>query len=94
MNATRGSGRHRTTTRPSRPRPPSLWQRVRRTVTAGVFLAATVAGVGVGLQGAQVSPVAPTTPAVVADVAAPAPTVTDGDPALRPAGPRERGHHR
>jgi hypothetical protein len=46
------------------PRPPALsrstWRRVRRTLTAGVFLATTVAGVSIGLNGAAVSPVAPT----------------------------------
>ena len=46
------------------PRPPELsrstWRRVRGVLTAGVFAATTVAGVAIGLNGAAVSPVAPT----------------------------------
>jgi hypothetical protein len=48
----------------------SAWRQVRRTLTAGLFVAATVAGVAVGLNGASVSPVAPA-PAVTAAAAGP-----------------------
>lgn len=62
----RSSGRHR------RPSPPagarlsrSTWRRVLRSLTAGLFVVATVSGVGVGLSGAMTSPVAPPTAAAV-----------------------------
>lgn len=47
------SPRHRATL------PRSTWQRIRRILTVGVFVTATVAGVGVGLNGAAASPVTP-----------------------------------
>lgn len=37
----------------------STWQRLRRVLTAAVFVTATVAGISVGLGGASISPVAP-----------------------------------
>jgi hypothetical protein len=97
MNANPGSGRHRHPPG-APPLPASRWQRVRRTVTAGVFLAATVIGVGVGLQGAQVSPVAPPAPLAAADIAAPttaaAGAVPDDRVAPRPDGLPRHGRHR
>jgi hypothetical protein len=58
----------------------STWQRIRRTLTASVFVLTTIAGIGIGLQGASVSPVSPTTPAaqVTAPVAGSAPTIHHG----------------
>jgi hypothetical protein len=47
----------------------STWQRLRRGTTVAAFLLATAVGVGVGLQGATVSPVA----APAAPVVAPGP---------------------
>ena len=64
----------------------SAWLRLRRTLTAGLFLASTVAGVNVGLQGAAVSPVAP---AVATAAPLPAPALSDG-----PAAHHLHGEHR
>jgi hypothetical protein len=36
------------------------WARLRRTLTIGVFVVATVTGIGVGVRATDVSPVAPT----------------------------------
>jgi hypothetical protein len=63
---------------------PSTWRRFRTTVTAGLLVAATVAGVAVGLQGAAVSPVAP------APVLAAATTQVPNDP----HGPHAHRAHR
>jgi hypothetical protein len=52
----------------------TAWRRFRRILTIGVFTAATLMGVGVGLAGASTSPVAPG-----ATVAAPQPIPTHGD---------------
>ena len=60
-------GAHR---RDATPLTASTWRQVRRTLTAGLFAAATVAGVAVGLNGASVSPVAPA-PAVTVAAAGP-----------------------
>ena len=62
-------GAHR---REATPLTSSTWRKVRRTLTAGLFVSATVAGVVVGLNGAAVSPVAP--------VPATATTATTGQP--------------
>jgi hypothetical protein len=58
----------------------STWQRIRRTLTASVFVLTTIAGIVIGLQGASVSPVSPATPAaqVTAPVAGSAPTIHHG----------------
>jgi hypothetical protein len=58
---------------------------VRRSLTVGLFAVASVAGIGVGLGGAAVSPVAPASPVVVQ--AAP---VADALPVT----PHVHGHHR
>jgi hypothetical protein len=60
-------GAHR---RETAPLTTSTWRQVRWTLTAGLFVAATVAGVAVGLNGASVSPVAPA-PTVAAAAADP-----------------------
>jgi hypothetical protein len=75
---------------PAAPAPlsPATWRRVRLALTAGLFAVATVAGVGVGLQGAAVSPVAPAT-ATTAGAAAPTAPVA-GDRPGTPAGHRVR----
>lgn len=57
----------------------STWRRLRATLTAGLFVVATLGGVGVGLQGAAVSPVAPDA-AAVAPVPAPVAPAGDGGP--------------
>jgi hypothetical protein len=44
----------------------STWQRIRRILTVGVFVTATVTGIGVGLNGASISPVAPAADATTA----------------------------
>jgi hypothetical protein len=66
----------------------TTWRRVRLALTTGLFAAATVAGVGVGLQGATVSPVAPAAPAAVGATTPSAPVV--GDRPVTP--PVPRGH--
>ena len=60
----------------------STWRRLRRALTAGLFVATTVAGVTVGLDGAAVSPVAPVPAAAVsaADPAGVTPPVDAGSP--------------
>jgi len=55
----------------------SKWHRFRRTLTAGLFAVATLAGVDVGLQGAPVSPVS-SNPAVVVPAAVHAPHTAHG----------------
>ena len=56
----------------------TAWRRFRRILTIGVFTAATLTGVGVGLAGASTSPVAP--PATTAATpTAPLPIPTHGD---------------
>jgi hypothetical protein len=62
--------RHRKTAPAGAALSASTWRRLRGTLTAGLFLVATLGGVGVGLQGAAVSPVAPA--AAAAAVVAPA----------------------
>jgi hypothetical protein len=95
MNANPGSGRHWQRPGSPPPLPASRWQRVRRTVTVGVFLAATVIGVGVGLQGAQVSPVAPPAAVVSADGAAPIAAAGPGsDDGIAPRSDRLARHGR
>lgn len=81
--------RHRA---PSPPLSRSTWQRVRLTLTAGLFAAATVTGVVVGLQGAAVSPVAAAAPAPGASASAPAvpAPVVNGVPPVH----HDRGPHR
>ena len=79
-------GRHRRTPEPAGARlSHSTWLRVRRSLTAGLFVVATVAGVSVGLGGAAVSPVAPA-PASTA-LAAPVPDDL-------PVTPHAHGHGR
>lgn len=51
------------------------WRRAQTLVTVGLFAAASVLGVNVGLQGAAISPVAPA-PAVVAAPVVPGQTMT------------------
>jgi hypothetical protein len=70
------------------PHPPTpsraTWRRVRRVLTAGVFVATTVAGVSIGLNGAAVAPVAPTVTAAPATGSTPAggaPSAAGGTPA-------------
>jgi hypothetical protein len=63
----------------------STWLRVRWSLTAGLFVVATVSGVSVGLGGAAVSPVAPA--ASVVAQAAPVPEAL-------PVAPHVHGHHR
>jgi hypothetical protein len=63
----------------------STWLRVRRSLTAGLFVVATAAGVSVGLGGAALSPVAPAAPVVAQ--AAPMPDAL-------PSTPHAHGHHR
>ncbi|WP_433782617.1 hypothetical protein ACQPX6_22435 [Actinomycetospora sp. CA-101289] len=81
----------------------STWQRFRRGTTAAAFLLATAVGVGVGLQGAAVSPVAAPAAPVVAPSGPSGALETgtidtvdrprDVDPDLDAPRDRERGHH-
>lgn len=72
------------------PMSPSVWQRVRRSITVGLFGVATVVGVGIGLQGASVSPVAP---AVAAGPIAPASPASPAPARVGvPVGHGRRGH--
>lgn len=57
--STSGPARHRKSAPAGASLSASTWRRLRGTLTAGLFLVATLGGVGVGLQGAAVSPVAP-----------------------------------
>src|SRR3954453_15370025 len=67
--STSARARHRKTAPVGASLSASTWRRLRGTLTAGLFIVATFGGVGVGLQGAAVSPVAP---AAAAAVVAPA----------------------
>jgi hypothetical protein len=71
----------------------TAWRRVRLALTTGVFVAATVAAVGVGLQGAAVSPVAPAAATAAAPAGA-AGTETTPTPPADDHGPDtgHRGH--
>ena len=76
----------------------STWRRLRATLTAGLFVVATLGGVGVGLQGAAVSPVAPAVaptaaaPAAAAVAPVPAPVAPAGDGG--PGAGHGHGRHR
>jgi hypothetical protein len=87
----------------TRPRPPqrlskATWARFRQAVTIGVFVIATVAGIGFGVAAPEVSPVAPAVAA--AQIAAPAiipagpPAVVDTAPGRRGGNPGGAGGHR
>ena len=88
------------TTRPRTPQRLSRasWARFRQAVTIGVFVIATVAGIGVGVAAPEVSPVAPALAA--AQIAAPAiipaasPAAADGAPGRRGGNPGGAGGHR
>jgi hypothetical protein len=69
------SPRHRATL------PRSAWQRGRQILTVGIFAAATVAGLGVGLNGASASPVTPA--AAVATAVTPPPPILHHDEVAR-----------
>ena len=74
----------------------STWRGLQLSLTAGLFVVATISGVSVGLGGAVVSPVAPAAAAVVAAPNDPAPADPAAQAVAMPAdsGAHSHGHHR